>query len=77
MKEDRRVGVPMLRARAMGVFRETGAGTSGADPIPHAVGRQRIVIPGEFVAGAAHVICDRQALATASLASCCLTRDNT
>jgi hypothetical protein len=66
----------MLRARAMGVFWKTGAGASGADPISYAVGRQRIVIPGEFAPGTAHVICDRQALATASLASCCLTRDN-
>ena len=48
VEKDGKVLIASFRACAMGILGEPGPGPAGADPVGHAVGRQRIVVPGEL-----------------------------
>jgi hypothetical protein len=48
VEKNGKVFIASLRACAMGVLGEAGPGSAGANPVGHAVGRQRIVVPGEL-----------------------------
>jgi hypothetical protein len=48
MGKDSEVLVPVFRAILVGVDRIPTSGSAWADPIPHTIGGQRVVVPGQF-----------------------------
>jgi hypothetical protein len=51
MRENREVLIAVFQTFRIGIFRITTSAAGRADPTTYAIGRQRIVVPGEFALG--------------------------